>query len=159
MPPPPAKGLELMMPSIAHAPPPAASAADLPVLDLSPLLAGEDIDGLAFFYIRNHGIPTDVIEGAFAASRRFFEQPLDARMKIHKDRFHRGYLPLGTTRYPGKAADLKDSFDLGVDLPQGGDVLLGVDPPPIQISPGFGNAPTPLSSAKPCFRNPQLPRC
>ncbi len=117
-----------MTPSITHAPPPAASAADVPVLDLAPLLAGEDIDGLArevrracegmaFFYIRNHGIPAEVIEEAFTASRRFFEQPLDARMKIHKDRFHRGYLPLGTTRYPGKAADLKDSFDLGVDLP------------------------------------------
>jgi isopenicillin N synthase-like dioxygenase len=87
-----------MTPSIAPAPPPAASAADVPVLDLAPLLAGEDIDGLArevrracegmgFFYIRNHGVPAEVIEGAFAASRRFFEQPLDARMKIHKDRF------------------------------------------------------------------------
>jgi len=116
------------MPSIAHDPPPAASAADVPVLDLAPLLAGENIDGLArevrracegmaFFYIRNHGVPADVIDGAFSAARRFFEQPLEARMKVHKDRFHRGYLPLGTTRYPGKAADLKDSFDLGVDLP------------------------------------------
>ena len=38
-------------------------------------------------------------------------------MQVHKDRFHRGYLPLGTTKYPGKPADLKDSFDIGVDLP------------------------------------------
>ena len=38
-------------------------------------------------------------------------------MQVHKDRFHRGYLPLGTTKYPGKAADLKDSFDIGIDLP------------------------------------------
>ena len=116
------------MSAIVQAPPPAASAADVPVLDLAPLLAGENIDalareirraceGMAFFYIRNHGVPEAVIEGAFAASRRFFEQPLDVRMQIHKDRFHRGYLPLGTTRYPGRAADLKDSFDLGVDLP------------------------------------------
>lgn len=112
---------------ILPAPPPAASAEDVPVLDLAPLVAGEDIsalareirkacEGMAFFYIRNHGVPQGVIDATFDASRRFFAEPLAARMKIHKDRFHRGYLPLGTTRYPGKAADLKDSFDIGVDL-------------------------------------------
>jgi isopenicillin N synthase-like dioxygenase len=109
------------------APPAAASAEDVPVLDLGPLLAGEDItalareirqacEGMAFFYIRNHGVPQTVIDDAFEASRRFFAEPLERRMEVHKDRFHRGYLPLGTTRYPGKAADLKDSFDIGVDL-------------------------------------------
>ena len=38
-------------------------------------------------------------------------------MLVSKDKFHRGYLPIGTTRYPGKAADLKDSFDIGIELP------------------------------------------
>jgi isopenicillin N synthase-like dioxygenase len=105
----------------------AAGADDVPVLDLAPLLAGGDIselareirracEGMAFFYVRNHGVPETVIDAAFDASRRFFAEPLESRMKVHKDRFHRGYLPLGTTRYPGKAADLKDSFDIGVDL-------------------------------------------
>jgi isopenicillin N synthase-like dioxygenase len=120
------------------APPPAASADDVPVLDLAPLLAGGDISGLAreirracegmaFFYIRNHGVPQDLIDATFEASRQFFAQPLEGRMKNHKDRFHRGYLPLGTTRYPGKAADLKDSFDIGVDLPlDHPDVVAGV---------------------------------
>jgi isopenicillin N synthase-like dioxygenase len=108
--------------------PPAASADDVPVLDLGPLVAGGDItalareirqacEGMAFFYIKGHGIPQELIDGTFEASRRFFAQPLETRMLNHKDRFHRGYLPLGTTRYPGKAADLKDSFDIGVDLP------------------------------------------
>ena len=116
-----------MTDALSLAPPPTASADDVPVLDLAPLLAGEDIsalareirracEGMAFFYIRNHGVPEAVIDGAFEASRRFFAEPLERRMKVLKDRFHRGYLPLGTTRYPGKAADLKDSFDIGVDL-------------------------------------------
>ena len=97
----PVKGSHPAMSAIVQAPPPAASAADVPVLDLAPLLAGENIDelareirraceGMAFFYIRNHGVPEAVIEGAFAASRRFFGQSLDVRMQIHKDRFHRG---------------------------------------------------------------------
>ena len=51
------------------------------------------------------------------ASRRFFEQPLDIRMRVEKDQFHRGYLPLGTTQFPGRGPDLKDSFDVGVELP------------------------------------------
>ena len=100
---------------------------EIPILDMAPMINEEDIRELAaelklackkigFFYALNHGVPENVIANAFAASRRFFEQPLECRMKVQKDRFHRGYLPLGTTKYPGKAADLKDSFDIGVDL-------------------------------------------
>ena len=95
---------------------------EIPILDMTPMINGEDIHELAvelklackkmgFFYALNHGVPESVIANAFAASRRFFEQSVEWRMKVHKDRFHRGYLPLGTTKYPGKAADLKDSFD------------------------------------------------
>ena len=101
---------------------------EIPILDMSPLVDGDNIQELAkelrsackdigFFYAVNHGVSNTVITNAFAASRRFFDQPLEWRMQVHKDRFHRGYLPLGTTKYPGKPADLKDSFDIGVDLP------------------------------------------
>jgi len=38
-------------------------------------------------------------------------------MKTVKNEFHRGYLPIGTTQFPGRSPDLKDSFDIGVDLP------------------------------------------
>lgn len=113
---------------MSHAKPPAASAEEVPVLDMAPLLAGGDLsalageirqacEGMAFFYVRNHGIEQDLIDATFEASRRFFAEPLERRMRVEKDRFHRGYLPLGTTKYPGKAPDLKDSFDIGVDLP------------------------------------------
>ena len=72
---------------------------------------------MGFFYVKNHGISKDVIDGAFEASKTFFSLSLSDRMKVVKDKFHRGYLPIGTTRYPGKAADFKDSFDIGVELP------------------------------------------
>ena len=60
---------------------------------------------MGFFYVKNHGISKDVIDGAFEASKTFFSLSLSDRMKVVKDKFHRGYLPIGTTRYPGKAAD------------------------------------------------------
>lgn len=104
------------------------SVKDVPILDMTPLVSGGDLtslakalraacEGMAFFYVSNHGVPQTTIDGAIDASKRFFEQPLDERMKVEKDRFHRGYLPLGTTRYPGRGPDLKDSYDIGVDLP------------------------------------------
>jgi len=105
-----------------------ASVDEVPILDLGPLVGGGDIsklarelraacEGTAFFYVRDHGIPPAVLDTVFAQMRRFFERPVEARMTVLKDRFHRGYLPVGTTRYPGRQPDLKDSFDLGLDLP------------------------------------------
>ncbi|MBT6273728.1 MAG: isopenicillin N synthase family oxygenase [Chromatiales bacterium] len=101
---------------------------DVPVLDLAPLLAGRDTrelagllraacESTAFFYITNHGVPQPVIDEVLNASRRFFEQSPEVRMQSLKDRFHRGYLPIGTTQFPGRGPDLKDSFDIGIDLP------------------------------------------
>ncbi|MDJ0388762.1 2-oxoglutarate and iron-dependent oxygenase domain-containing protein [Roseomonas sp. E05] len=109
-------------------PPRPATADEVPVIDMSPaLVPGADLtaiaqtvrkacQGMAFFYVKNHGIDQAVIDGTFQQMQRFFSLPLEERMKIVKDRFHRGYLPIGTTRYPGKLPDLKDSFDLGLDL-------------------------------------------
>ncbi len=111
----------------SHTPEPTA-VADVPVLDLTPLHEGRDTASLvgtlseacqstAFFYVSNHGIPNELIQDALDASKRFFDQPLEQRLNTLKDRFHRGYLPMGTTRVPGQAPDLKDSFDIGIDLP------------------------------------------
>ena len=112
--------------SNTHPTPPKATT--VPVIDMAPLLQNGDVTDLVqeirmaceqvgFFYVKNHGVPAATIEAVIDASRRFFEQPLETRMKWVKDEFHRGYLPLGTTRYPGRSPDLKDSFDIGVDLP------------------------------------------
>lgn len=113
-------------------------AKDVPVIDMAPLMQNGDITKLvqdvrtaceeaAFFYVVNHGIPQATISAVMEASRRFFEQPVERRMDALKDQFHRGYLPVGTTRYPGRSPDLKDSFDVGVDLPlEDPDVIAGL---------------------------------
>jgi isopenicillin N synthase-like dioxygenase len=111
-----------------------ASASEIPVIDL----ANPDIQALArdvrracensaFFYIANHGVSPETVEAAFRESKTFFERPLDDKMKVYKSKYHRGYLPLGTTQYPGQKKDLKDSFDFGVDLPETDpDVMAGL---------------------------------
>jgi isopenicillin N synthase-like dioxygenase len=44
-----------------------------------------------FFYIVNHGVPRELIAGAFAANRRFHARPLEEKLKIKLNRWHRGY--------------------------------------------------------------------
>ena len=109
--------------------PRAATADEVPILDLTPLLDGSDITALArqlrhacetigFFYVTNHGVPQSVIDSVFAATRRYFDLPLDERLKTRiDDRFRRGYMPQGINQHPGYAPDLKESYELATDLP------------------------------------------
>jgi len=102
---------------------------DVAVLDLTPLTEGRDLTELAkqldqacrtigFFYVEKHGIPEQVLSNVFAATKRYFDLPLAERM-AHKmdDRFRRGFMPQGINQHPGYAPDLKESYEVGVDLP------------------------------------------
>jgi isopenicillin N synthase-like dioxygenase len=48
-----------------------------------------------FFYIVNHGVPRDLVAQAFAANRRFHALPLEEKLGIKLNRWHRGYQALG----------------------------------------------------------------
>ncbi len=110
-------------------PPRAATADEVPVLDLTPLNTGGDLRPLAdtlrqacvttgFFYVRNHGIPTPIFDGVFDATRRYFDLPEAQRLQHRMDeRFRRGFMPQGINQHPGFAADLKESYEIGIDLP------------------------------------------
>lgn len=109
--------------------PRAATAHEVPILDLTALNQGGDLGPLAeqlrqaclttgFFYIRNHGIPQEVFDGVFDATRRYFDLPPAQRMEHRMDdRFRRGFMPQGINQHPGFAPDLKESYEIGVDLP------------------------------------------
>lgn len=104
----------------------------LPVIDLAPLVAGEpgglervaaDIGNAAreigFFYVKNHGVDAGLIKKTFAAAHTLFAQPLDAKMVLTKDFFktNRGYVPMkGENLDPSKPSDLKEAFNIGLDL-------------------------------------------
>ena len=103
--------------------------ATVPVLDLSALQTGGSLQGLAaelraactdtgFFYVANHGIPSDVMDAISEAGRRYFALPLtERRQHLMDERFRRGYVPTGTSKIEGYAADDKESFDWGLDVP------------------------------------------
>lgn len=112
-----------------HQSPRAASTDEVPVLDLTPLNQGGDLLPLAkqlrhacvttgFIYISNHGIPDAVIDTLFAVTKRYFDLPIEQRMTHRMDeRFRRGFMPQGINQHPGYAPDIKESYEIGVDLP------------------------------------------
>jgi isopenicillin N synthase-like dioxygenase len=73
-----------------------------------------------FFYVTGHGITPETVETAFAMSRAFFGQPLAAKEKAGWDgpSGNRGWIRLGSEVLdPGKPHDLKEAFNIGLELP------------------------------------------
>ena len=81
--------------------------ADIPILDLTPLIGGGGISALTsdfaraygetgFAYVINHGINRKTSEAVFAASRDFHALPDEARQAIAPNRAHRGYIAINT---------------------------------------------------------------
>lgn len=105
-----------------------ASRSEVPVLDLGPLIHGGAIDELAkqldracrqtgFFYVANHGVSENALNAVFGATRRYFSMPMEVRQgHLMHPYFRRGYMPQGVTQQPGYEADLKESYEVGLDL-------------------------------------------
>ena len=103
---------------------------DIPVIDIAPLYAEggaglrpvadamrEAAERVGFFYVRNHGIPKELIERAEAVSRRFFAAPLDRKLDVKPTSRHRGFLRVGEAKmYAEAKVDLKESFIWGIDV-------------------------------------------
>ena len=106
-----------------------ASATEMPILDLGVWLAGGPMEPLVaqfkaactntgFLYVRNHGVPRAAVDAVFDATRRYFSLSMEERLKDKIDeRFRRGFMPYGVTQHPGHKPDLKESYELGMDLP------------------------------------------
>jgi isopenicillin N synthase-like dioxygenase len=107
----------------------AASAEEVPILDLSVLAQPGGIAALAaqlrqacvttgFFYVKNHGIPEELVQRTFETTKRYFDLPEERRLAHRMDeRFRRGFMPQGINQHPGYAPDLKESYEIGLDLP------------------------------------------
>ncbi|KAJ0232983.1 Fe2OG dioxygenase domain-containing protein [Hirschfeldia incana] len=68
-----------------------------------------------FFYVKNHSIPEELIEGVFRESKRFFNLPVEDKMvSLHRDFL--GYTPLYAEKLDPSLTtigDSKESFFLG----------------------------------------------
>lgn len=104
----------------------------LPVIDFAAVRAGDPQGTRAaagriraacietgFFYIRNHGIPQDVIARAVAVSQRFFRLPVEEKKRVAVNRTHRGFNALGDAlMYGASKPDYKEFFSVGLELPE-----------------------------------------
>ena len=86
---------------------------ELPVLDLGPMRDGAPgalgvfaaelraaFTEYGFYFVRNHGVPEDLLAETFAAAERFHNMPLERKLALKIDEHNIGYLPMrgATTR-------------------------------------------------------------
>jgi isopenicillin N synthase-like dioxygenase len=120
-----------------------SSSPEIPVLDVSSVVRGDSagIDALAkelgeacrdigFFYVTGHGITPELNAQTFDMARAFFALPLDQKMAVAMANSpnNRGYMPFeGETLDPDKPGDLKETFNLGLELaPDDPEILAGI---------------------------------
>ena len=112
----------------------------IPIVDLGsgrpddlPRLAGElgaACRGPGFFYLVGHGVPASQRAATFAVASELFALAPESKeaISITRSPHNRGYVGFGTeTLDPTKPADLKEAFNVGLDLaPDHPDVVAGL---------------------------------
>lgn len=107
--------------------------ADIPVIDLTDALQtrgprSADVaaqfraaaTASGFFYIRNHGVPTALIEAQFALAKALFDLPAEtkAALSIRRSPIMRGFEAVGEQTLDLSALpDIKESFYCGIAWP------------------------------------------
>lgn len=108
----------------------AATAEEIPVVDVGDLLSGKPGAALAiaaqiqkacigtgFFYISSHGLEAH-LENLLKSMKEYFATADADKATAGIDKYQRGWRPgSGQVPAPGKLPDCKESFDMGVDLP------------------------------------------
>jgi isopenicillin N synthase-like dioxygenase len=103
----------------------------IPIIDVSGLssdaaAAGPVVQAIGaacrdvgFFYVTGHAVDAALSAAVFADAARFFAQSeATKRQVLYTAAGNRGYVPLkGETLNPGQPADLKEAFNIGLQLP------------------------------------------
>ena len=85
---------------------------------------GHAFHSIGFVGVVNHGIPKELIDGFYSASKRFFALPVDVKRKYEIEGLagQRGYTSFGKEHAKqSEHADLKEFFQIGQEV-KGGDV-------------------------------------
>ncbi|KAI0395819.1 2OG-Fe(II) oxygenase [Xylariaceae sp. FL0594] len=104
---------------------------EIPIIDISGTFSTRKDDRLrmarqildaatnnGFFYIKNHGVPSEVTGAARASLLEFFRQPREVkeRANIEKSRYFNGYKPPGSQRSnPFESVDTRETFSWTYD--------------------------------------------
>ena len=104
----------------------------LPIVDMSALATGgrhslarlgdaigRAARGPGFFYLVGHGVDPFLVSAVFREAARFFDLPESDKIQqsIMRSPHNRGYVAMKGERLdPSKAADLKEAFNIGLDL-------------------------------------------
>lgn len=104
----------------------------IPIIDVSDVISGGEGSArvaaeigaacreIGFFYVAGHGVPKELMDGVFAASKAFFAQDVATKREaLYTAAGNRGYVPMkGEALDPNKPADLKEAFNIGLELPE-----------------------------------------
>ena len=88
---------------------------------------GDACRGIGFFYITGHGIAPETLARVFLLSRQFFTAPasLKNQARFSGPAANRGFISFGgETLDPGKPPDLKEAFNIGLELAAVGDLTI-----------------------------------
>jgi isopenicillin N synthase-like dioxygenase len=110
----------------------AETTSQIPVIDVAPLLTrdaegerliarqiGAACRGIGFFYIAGHGVAPSEMKTVFAKSAEFFTAPASVKetARFSGAAGNRGLISLGgETLDPGKPPDMKEAFNIGLEL-------------------------------------------
>jgi isopenicillin N synthase-like dioxygenase len=74
---------------------------------------------VGFFYVTGHPVPPALTAAVFATAATFFALPeTDKRAVLYSAAGNRGYVPMkGEALDPTRPADLKEAFNIGLELP------------------------------------------
>lgn len=112
----------------------------IPIIDVSGLGAAEPsrrraaaaqlgraCRDVGFFYVTGHGIDRAAVRGIFAAAHQLFALPAANKAALSITA-NRGYVALGAERLDEAAADQKEAFNIGLELPPDDPELLAGKP-------------------------------
>jgi isopenicillin N synthase-like dioxygenase len=105
---------------------------EIPVIDLSPLIAQSDdaativqladaCERVGFFYVKNHGIGAEIVSRLHQQAQLFFKQPVMRKEQLRVDYKMRGYLPLNYRSFEGEeraATSHQEGFWVGHETPE-----------------------------------------
>jgi isopenicillin N synthase-like dioxygenase len=113
------------------------SIGQVPIIDIAPFLGGSPVgkrqvaaevgracEAIGFLIVRGHGVPRDLVEEMYDVSKRFFDLPVEEKMRARGRDRSRGYGPVGDEALSyglGQAApaDVKESLYEGpMDVPE-----------------------------------------